>query len=305
MKNKDYRIDKPMDYLHRRLFLNNGSLMHEFFNFPGKYEGPCPNMNLDGGGSISEVDIAYMVIGDDKFIINVEDETSHVNEGTLLKIDKYRINHRYAYNLPVLSIIITSLPKDKCLKELKISASDILRPLLISYLDFDGEKILSSLKDKINNNLLLTRKEFVMLIILIRTFDHNHSDILEEICCLIKKANMDDFEFKMEMVYCSRYIIHKFAESVDDIKRLEKVVGLQEAVTCGSIIEDIKNEGKQEGIIEGRQEGIIEGRQEGRQEGMVEGSLSVLNKLANDSRYCVDELVEMFDFTAEQILNWK
>ena len=74
---------------------------------------------------------------------------------------------------------------------------------------------------------------------------------------------------------------------------MEKVVGLQEAVTCGSIIEDIKNEGRQEGIIEGRQEG------------MVEGSLSVLNKLANDSRYCVDELVEMFDFTAEQILNWK
>ena len=298
MKNKDYRIDKPMDYLHRRLFLNNGSLMHEFFNFPGKYEGPCPNMNLDGGGSISEVDIAYMAkIGDDKFIINVEDETCHVNESTLLKIDKYRINHRYAYNLPVLSIIITSLPIDKCLKELKISASDILRPLLISYLDFDGEKILSSLKDKINNNLLLTRKEFVMLIILIRTFDHNHSDILEEICCLIKKANMDDFEFKMEMVYCSRYIIHKFAESVDDIKRLEKVVGLQEAVTCGSIIEDIKNEGRQEG----RQEGIIEGRQEG----IMEGSLRVLNKLAYDSRYCVDELVEMFDFTAEQILNWK
>ena len=86
---------------------------------------------------------------------------------------------------------------------------------------------------------------------------------------------------------------------------MERVVGLQEAVTCGSIIEDIKNEGRQEGIIEGRQEGIIEGRQEGRQEGMVEGSLSVLNKLANDSRYCVDELVEMFDFTAEQILNWK
>ena len=74
---------------------------------------------------------------------------------------------------------------------------------------------------------------------------------------------------------------------------MEMVVRLQEAVTCGSIIEDIKNEGRQEGIIEGRQEGIIE------------GSLRVLNKLAYDSRYCVDELVEMFDFTAEQILNWK
>ena len=58
----------------------------------------------------------------------------------------------------------------------------------------------------------------------------------------------------MEMVYCTRYIIHKYAETVEDICRLEEVVGLKKAVTCGSIIEDIKNEGRAEGRAEGRTE---------------------------------------------------
>ena len=32
--------------------------------------------------------------------------------------------------------------------------------------------------------------------------------------------------------------------------RLEEVVGLKKAVTCGSIIEDIKNDGRAEGRVE-------------------------------------------------------
>ena len=61
--------------------------MHELFNFLGEYDGPCPNSNLDGDGSISEVDISYLVRldGNQKLIINVEDETSNVGEETLRK----------------------------------------------------------------------------------------------------------------------------------------------------------------------------------------------------------------------------
>ena len=155
MKNEleNYRIDKPMDYLHKRLFLNNGPLMHELFKFPGEYEGPCPNSNLDGDGSISEVDISYLVRvdGNQKLIINVEDETSKVGEETLKKLNKYKINHQYAYKCPVYSVITTSLPSNRCLKELKISPTDIIRPQIISYPDFDCEKTLNRLKSKIEN----------------------------------------------------------------------------------------------------------------------------------------------------------
>lgn len=67
------------------------------------------------------------------------------------------------------------------------------------------------------------------------------------------------------------------------------MVGLKQAVTCGSIIQDIKNEGIAEGIAEG--EAI--------------GSLNILNALVSDPDFnlSIDLLVEKFGFSREQILN--
>ena len=162
-------------------------------------------------------------------------------------------------------------------------------------MDFNGEKILNSLKTKIKNNNFLTRLQLLSLILVIRTFPKNNSEILEEICSLIKIAKSKDKEFKMEMVYCSRYIIHKYAKTVEDILRLEEVVGLNKAVTCGSIIENIKKEG--EAIGEARGKAIGEAR----------GSLSILNALVTDPDFdlSIDLLVEKFGFTREQIINGK
>ena len=69
------------------------------------------------------------------------------------------------------------------------------------------------------------------------------------------------------------------------------MVGLKKALTCGSIIEDIKNEG----------------RAEGRAEGRVEASLNILKVLVTDPDFnlSLDLLVEKFGFTPEQILNGK
>ena len=73
------------------------------------------------------------------------------------------------------------------------------------------------------------------------------------------------------------------------------MVGLKKAVTCGSIIEDIKNEGR------------AEARAEGRAEGRVEASLNILKVLVTDPDFnlSLDLLVEKFGFTPEQILNGK
>ncbi len=61
------------------------------------------------------------------------------------------------------------------------------------------------------------------------------------------------------------------------------MVGLKKAVTCGSIIEDIKNEGR------------------------AEASLNILNVLVTDPDFnlSLDLLVEKFGFTREQIINGK
>ena len=70
---------------------------------------------------------------------------------------------------------------------------------------------------------------------------------------------------------------------------------MNKAVTCGSIIENIKKEG--EAIGEARGKAIGEAR----------GSLSILNALVTDPDFdlSIDLLVEKFGFSREQILNGK
>lgn len=171
------------------------------------------------------------------------------------------------------------------------SPTDILRPIIISYLSFDGEKILSRIKCKIENKEVLTKLEFIWLIIVIRTFEENNFEILEIVCPLIKMAKAESLHFKMEMTFCSRYIIHKYAETVDDILRLEEVVGLKETLRFGDLEKEIENRG------------FVNGKAEGE----TVGSLSVLKELASDPdcRYTVEELSEKFGFTKEQIINGK
>ena len=149
--------------------------------------------------------------------------------------------------------------------------------------------------------------QLLSLILVIRTFPKNNSEILEEICSLIKIAKSKDKEFKMEMVYCSRYIIHKYAKTVEDILRLEEVVGLNKAVTCGSIIENIKKEGEAIGEAKGKAIGEARGKAIGEAIGEARGSLSILNALVTDPDFdlSIDLLVEKFGFTSEQILNGK
>ncbi|MBO5152162.1 MAG: hypothetical protein J6B73_08410 [Methanobrevibacter sp.] len=93
------------------------------------------------------------------------------------------------------------------------------------------------------------------------------------------------------MTFCSRYIIHKYAETVDDILRLEEMVGLKETLRFGDLEKEIENRG------------FVNGKAEGE----TVGSLSVLKELASDPdcRYTVEELSEKFGFTKEQIINGK
>ncbi|WP_407421715.1 hypothetical protein [Methanobrevibacter sp.] len=78
---------------------------------------------------------------------------------------------------------------------------------------------------------------------------------------------------------------------------------MKKEVTCGSIIEDIKNEGR----AEGRAEVMDEARAEGRAEGRAEARLYILNILATDPDFSlpVDLLVKKFGYTREEILNGK
>jgi len=90
-----------------------------------------------------------------------------------------------------------------------------------------------------------------------------------------------------------RCVIHKYAKTVEDIKRLEEVIGLPNAKTARQFFEDkLFNEGKAEGFSEGRTEGFSEGR--------TEGHLEMAVKFVE--KFGVDAVADVSGFSRDEIL---
>lgn len=90
-----------------------------------------------------------------------------------------------------------------------------------------------------------------------------------------------------------RCVIHKYAKTVEDIKRLEEVIGLPNAKSARQFFEDkLFNEGKAEGFSEGRTEGFSEGR--------TEGHLEMAVKFVEE--FGVDAVADASGFSRDEIL---
>ena len=90
-----------------------------------------------------------------------------------------------------------------------------------------------------------------------------------------------------------RCVIHKYAKTVEDIKRLEEVIGLPNAKSARQFFEDkLFNEGKAEGFSEGRTEGFSEGR--------TEGHLEMAVKFVE--KFGVDAVADASGFSRDEIL---
>lgn len=95
----------------------------------------------DAKNSVPRVDSAYVVeIDDEKYVVNREDESSRIDDGTFKKINKYRISLEYATKMPVISVITT--PVDMGCEGIYIDLSPTLtmHPIVISYPNWDGQK---------------------------------------------------------------------------------------------------------------------------------------------------------------------
>ena len=214
MKNrkKVERMHNPLDTLTKRQSAYIGEVLHEYHNFPGVYDGPCPNEYPDAVGSIPRIDSGYFVLIDDKrYIMNIEDESKKITKETLLKSDKYKGILEYAFKVPVISAISTLAPLEDCETILHKSPTQTLKPYIRSFSSPDSEKILSSITDKIKNNNTLSKVEALELVMLPKRFKNNHTEVLEKVCNLLKIVKVDDNNFKYELILEMKCIIHKYA----------------------------------------------------------------------------------------------
>ncbi|MBR0271163.1 MAG: hypothetical protein IJQ68_04120 [Methanobrevibacter sp.] len=119
---------------------------------------------------------------------------------------------------------------------------------------------------------------------------------------------MEDFSVKKELIYSMQCMIHKYAKSIDDINRLEGMIGLNQISGERNLVYDnMRIELTREITRELTKEITERVTNEVMKEGIEEGKLIILNGLANDSdnNYTAEELSEKFGISVEKILNGK
>ena len=291
------RMRFPSDTFVKRLFTYLGEIAHEYYNLPGKYLGSETNEYPDISGSNKKADIVYRVEMDDKSVmmINLEDETSFVNEKTLEKINTYEKLIFYKNRKPVISVISTTVPQDKCLKEKWISPTLLLKPIIKS-LPYNGAwKRLNILIDKCKNQEEFSAIEGLELINMPRCCTKNQALAVEMICEELLNLKMKDQFVKNELIYSMQCMIHQYAKTEEDILRLEEMIKLKTIMEERSpVLDSMKREGRKEGEIIGEERGE------------KRGILKVLNDLEKeDNNGIFEKLAKKYGYTTEDILNSK
>ena len=331
---KNIRISFPEDVFIKRQFTYLGDIAHELNQFPGKYIGSENNEYPDANGSVKRADIVYSVEMNDGTIniINIEDETSYVNKKTLIKSYKYKTNIFYKNELPVISIITTTIPHDKCLNELWISQTDLFKPIIKSFPAHDSWEKLNNLLNKAKNDEEFTSIEGLELINMPRYCTENQAEAVKLICDELPNLKIKDNYVKNELIYSMQCMIHKYAKTDEYVVKLEEMIGLKQDIEVRSpVLDNMRRQGvlqgREEGFKKGREEGLEEGREEGREEGLEkgreegivegigkgmekgreEGILYTLNELANDSdnNYDIEKLAHKFGYTVKEITDVK
>lgn len=280
------RMNNPDGALTKRQLAYAGDVIHQFHKLPGKYLRPLVNEYPDVDGVVPRFDGSYMIyLNGEKCVVNFEDESSYVGLRTLKKIDGYRVNLEYGEKLPVISIIRTPLPSNKCLKKYWKSKSLLFAPLIISMLDFDGALILSNILENINNNEIIDNVEAMNLVMLPKMFSKNQETILEEVCKLLRKLKVEDKDYKYELVLEMRCVIHKFAKTIDDINRLEGVIGLEESMTAMEFQRKLRDD-------KFFNDGIMKGKRD--------GELALARQLVDT--FGIDEMVKATGFSKDELL---
>jgi len=177
-------MNNPEDTLIKRQFPYIGDVSHELYNLPGTYIGPTNNEVPNADGGIPQTDVRYYVEMDDGTIqvIDIEDETSNVDQATLKKVYRYKTNLVYGHKKPVISVISTTLPIKKCSTKLEYSQTDFLIPIMKSLPLEDAWERLNMLLDKIKKQEMFSNIEALELITHPRKCTKNQDIATEKIC---------------------------------------------------------------------------------------------------------------------------
>ena len=178
---------------------------HKIANIPGIFK-ETSNRYVYTNGKISGImDFSCIIDPDNKLIhektvVNMEHQSTPVDEKKLKQMAKYAIQQIHDENLPQLTVVISNIETEKHLQEYFITPSLSVKPYYIMFSEEDIEKRLSKVKTKIYNNDHLNNEDALNLgIIAVFAPRHKAQEIIEEIVELYIRVS-EQLSQRMELI---------------------------------------------------------------------------------------------------------
>lgn len=182
-------------------------------------------------------------------------------------------------NKPLILIVISTAEKTK-IKEYKINKDCVFTIPIVSLKDFDGDKIINNIKNKIKNNQKITRHE--MLNLALAPFMSSKKPLDKQIEKTVKTLDevrksmkcSSDFVFGIELL-----IVEKFIKNERQHKKLTNI--LRDTMKI---------------IDEWRQEDYENGKQEGKEEEKINTAKNMLKE-----NYTIKQIAKITQLNIESI----
>ena len=161
-------------------------------------------------------------------------------------------------NKPLILIVISTAEKTK-IKQYKINKDCVFTIPIVSLKDFDGDKIINNIENKIKNNTKITRRELIYLSLApfmssIKTLDEQIEKTVQTLDKIRNSAkSAKNFAFGIEFL-----IVDKFIKETSRRKRLRNI--LRDNMR---LMEEYGQERYEEGYEKGIKKGVKKGYAEG------------------------------------------
>lgn len=224
--NESYRIKNPRKKLRRMLHTELGDVTHKYYGFKEQYLGPSPIKAPENNNKkLPPTYLNYFVRlkNREKMMQSIYYDDSEIDCEKIEEFFRLSLNFTIPFETVPIITIITNQPLEECPEKCTISHAVTLYPEIISFAEYDYEKHLMRLEEKIASNKEFSKVEAMDIIFIMKNVKKHPIKTLTRVCELLNQINVDE-DYKNQLKRAMRFVIHIYATNVEEIKKLEKII---------------------------------------------------------------------------------
>ena len=197
---------------------------HDTYNFPGKYVKSLNKKVYTSDGRKLEMDYAALIMPDgvitQKSTVNVEHQSTRLNQDKIKTIYDYKIGLIHDTNLPSISFVITKI-KNENDDEYYYAYNNLFNIIVYVVKRDEIYERLNILRNKISNNEKLTIREALNFSFIANFVDDDiGKEVIGELCELFTRTELN-IQLKLRLHFVLKKMIkYHFKNDVNKIREL-------------------------------------------------------------------------------------